>query len=515
VRSTGRPDRVLLGLAALLAALLWAVPGGAQESSAGWRPVTSAFHVHSRLSLGSGSLDTLAAEAQASGIEAIFLTDNFLLRYEYGQFPLRGLIRRAVEFPSVMRGGIDQYLAQVREAGLRHPGVMFIPGVEVVPHYYWTGSVFKKNLTMHDSQKNILVLGLKSADEYRRLPMTGNEEAYEYGWMTAVLVSPVLLVLPAIWLIRRPVQKNVRVGWTMMSVRVSRVRPGVILLATACVLLINNYPFASPSYDPYRGGSGHRPHQDLIRYVRDRGGLTIWSMPEAKDFNRFDYGRLGVVTVKTDPYPEALRLTSGYTGFGSLYEDTITVTDPGGLWDGLLLDYMQGRRADPPWGLGEVAYHGGDTTGKRLHQVETVFWVKERTPAALLEAAAKGRMYAVSRTKEYGLRLDDFSLVSEETGDVVASGQTLQAVASTPIRLRLSVSFTDGQARPTPVQVVRSGHVMAAVTETTPFRLEFPGAVPAAGGGTYYRVMIGSGTHRIVSNPIFVRARRDDGAKGE
>lgn len=514
MRSTGRPEPVLLGLAVLLAALLWAIHGNAQEPSSGWRPVTSAFHVHSRLSVGSGSLDTLAAEARASGIEAIFLTDNFLLRYEYGQFPFRGLIRRTFELPSVVRLGIDQYLAQVREVGLRHPGVMFIPGVEVVPHYYWTGSVFKKNLTMHDSQKNILVLGLKSADEYRRLPMTGNEEAYEYGWMTAVWVSPVLLILPAVWLIRHPAHKKVRVGWTMMSLRVSRVRQGVILLIVACVLLINNYPFASPSYGPYREGSGLRPHQDLIRYVRDRGGLTIWSMPEAKDFNQFDYGRLGVVTVKTDPYPEALRQTSDYTGFGSLYEDTITVTDPGGLWDGLLLEYMQGRRAAPPWGLGEVAYHGGDTVGKRLYQVETVFWVRERTPAALLEAVAKGRMYAVSRAKEHGLVLDDFSLTSEETGAVAVSGETLQAVASTPIQIRLSVSYTDGQARPTPVQVIRSGQVLTAVTETTPFRLAFPDVALAAGEGTYYRVLIGSGTHRIVSNPIFVRTRPDGAARG-
>ena len=149
--------QVLSGAVFLLTMFLWSVLVGAQESSSPWRPVIAAVHVHSNLSTGNDSLDELAAQAQAAGIDAIFLTDNFLLRYEYGLFPLRGLIQRTIELPSIMQVGMGRYLTQIREAGARHPQVMLIPGVEVVPHYYWTGSVFKKDLTMHDSQKNILV----------------------------------------------------------------------------------------------------------------------------------------------------------------------------------------------------------------------------------------------------------------------------------------------------------------------------------------------------------------------
>ena len=485
--------------------LLGSVPGGAQESPSPWRPVIAAVHVHSDQSTGKDSLDALAARARAAGIDAIFLTDNFLLRYEYGLFPLRGLIQRTIELPSMMQVGVGRYLRQVQEAGARHPEVMLIPGVEVVPHYYWTGSVFKKDLTMHDSQKNLLVMGLSTEDDYARLPVSGNRAAYEYGWMTAVWLSPILLVIPAFWLFNRPVCKTVGAGWTRMTVRSHRVVPIVVLLALAGLLLVNNYPFGTPSYDLYQEGNGLRPHQDLISYVRERGGLTIWSMPEAKDFTRYAFGRLGTVTVKTDPYPEVLVQTSGFTGFGAVYQDTITVTNPGELWDAALHEYTEGRRAHPPWGLGEVAYHEAGSAGTHLYSVETVLWVRERTPAALLDAMVKGRMYALVRTKEYSLVLNDFSLLSSAARARVISGETLRTTASGDVRIHVAVTTTDGLSRSVPVQVIRSGRVLASLTEKTPFDVEYQDAAPTAGETVYYRLLIGSPGNRIVTNPIFVR----------
>jgi hypothetical protein len=500
-----RADRLPFGCAVLLATWVWSAAGAAQEPAQAWRQVPAAFHVHSTFSTGSDSFASLAAEAKASGIEAIFLTDNYLLRYEYGLFPFRGLIRRTRELPSVLQVGVDHFLAGVREAGLRHPEVTFIPGVEVVPHYYWTGSVFTKDLTMHDSQKNVLVLGLPTADDYTRLPAAGNRAAYQYGWMALVQLSPALLVPPAIWLLARRVDRRVRVGWTFIVVRSRRLAPGVALLLLAGLLLVNNYPFGLPLYDIYQDGHGLRPHQQLIDFVRERGGITVWSMPEARDFHRFDYGRLGIVTVRTDPYPDALVSTSGYTGFGAVYQDTTTVVNPAGVWDAALREYASGRRARPPWGFGEIAYHTAGSAGIHLYQVQTVLWVRERTPAALLDAVAKGRMYASQRTKEYGLVLNDFSLTSTGTGRTAMSGETLQADGSGAIRLRIAVAATDGTAKPVPVQVIRGGSVLTTLNETTPFSVTLDDRGPAAGETTYYRLLVGSRNPRIVTNPIFVR----------
>lgn len=506
VKRKRRSGSVRLGLPILVTVLLYGFPCTAETDEPAWRPVVAAFHVHSNVSAEGEALDQLAVEAKASGIDAIIFSDNFLLHYEYGLFPLRGVIRRTVELPSVLTIGVDRYLAEMREAGLRHPDVMLIPGVEVVPHYYWTGSIFSKDLTMHDAQKNVLVLGLPRADDYDRMPAAGNYASYEYGLPTIIGLSPILLIPPGIWMLNRRVNRKVRVGWTVMVVRERRVASGIALLALAGVLLINNYPFAVPLYDVYQDGSGLRPHQDLITYVREHGGLTVWSMPEARDFSRHDYGRLGMVTVKTDPYPEALLKTSGYVGFGAVYEDTVIVTGPGGVWDAALMAYLEGRRGNPPWGVGEVAYHKTDSAGKRLDNVETVLWVKERTPAALLDAFAKGRMYAIERRKDYGLVLNEFSVTSEETGQSAISGETLEAPANAPFRVRVEVSSTDGQRRPVLVQVIRSGLVMSSTTEITPFSVQLRDVVPQGTGG-YFRLLIGAAAHRIVSNPIFVRSR--------
>ena len=488
-----------------LAGLLWIAVAEAGEPGQAWQPVTTVFHVHSDMSTGSDSLESLVAQARSYGIEAIILTDNFLLRYEYGLFPLRGLIRRTVALPSIMSSGVDRYFEMIREVNRRHPEVMVITGVEVVPHYYWTGSIFQKDLTMHDSQKDMLVVGMPTPEDYRHLPVAGNYAAYEYGWSTVLWLSPALLVAPAMWLLNRRVERKVRVGWTFMIVRTRLVVPGVVVLIVASLLLFNNYPFGRPPFDVYQDGNGLQPYQRLIQYVHERGGLTVWSMPEVKDFNRYDFGRLGVVTVKTDPYPDALLRTTDYTAFGALYEDTITMTDVGGVWDAVLGEYLRGRRSFPMWGVGEAAFHGSGHAGKQLFDVETILWVKERTPSALLDAVAKGRMYTLLRSKEYGFILNDFTLISEETGEPAISGQTLRAPASSPILVRLAVSSDDGRLRPTPVLVIRSGRLMKTGTETVPFTVTLQDAAPAAGETSYYRLMIGTGDHRIVSNPIFIR----------
>jgi hypothetical protein len=488
-----------------LAGLLWIALAEAGEPGQAWRPLTTVFHVHTDMSTGRDPIESLATQARSYGIEALILTDNFLLRYEYGLFPLRGLIRRTVALPSIMSSGVDRYFEAIREVNRRHPDVLVVHGVEVVPHYYWTGSLFGKDLTMHDSQKNILVMGLPSETDYKRLPVAGNYASYEYGWLTVLWLSPALLVAPAMWLLNRRVERKVRVGWTFLLVRTRLVVPGVALLMVAGLLLVNNYPFGRPPFDVYQDGNGLHPHQRLIQYVRERGGLTVWSMPEVRDFNRYGFGRMGVVTVKTDPYPDALLRTTDYTAFGALYQDTITMTDVGGVWDTVLGEYLRGRRTSPVWGLGEAAYHGSGHAGKQLFAVETILWVKERTPSALLDAMAKGRMYTLLRNKEYGLILNEFTLISEATGQPAISGETLRAPASSPILVRLAVSSDDGRSRQTPVLVIRSGRLMKTETETVPFTVTLSDTAPAAGDMEYYRLMIGTGEHRIVSNPIFIR----------
>ncbi|TAJ26469.1 MAG: hypothetical protein EPO64_06410, partial [Nitrospirae bacterium] len=203
----------------VMGAAVWGLAGqaqaiGASEAEPEFRPLVAAFHVHSTVSTGTLSLDELAERAERLGIDAVVLTDNFVLRYEYGLFPLRGSLRRTFSLPSVLDYGLERYFADVAAAQARHPKVLLVPGVEVVPHYFWTGSLVDRNLTMHNSQKNMLVFGLSRPEDYAALPVNGNQASYHYGWNSLWNLAPAVLFIPAVWLWRRRTVRTVRVGVT-------------------------------------------------------------------------------------------------------------------------------------------------------------------------------------------------------------------------------------------------------------------------------------------------------------
>lgn len=100
-----------------------------------------------------------------------------------------------------------------------------------------------------------------------------------------------------------------------------------------------------------------------------------------------------------------------YTGFGIIYEGLKKIGVPGGIWDKILSEYMDGQREKPIWAMGEIDYHHeGEAGGKRIEEVRTVFLLKEFNTRSVIEAMKLGKMYAMSRTKEQFLSLDEFTL---------------------------------------------------------------------------------------------------------
>ena len=469
----------------------------------GLTPLAAAVHVHSTASTGSLSMDALAERAERLGLDAVILTDNFALEYEYGLYPLDGVLRRTISFPSVLRYGLARYLGEVSAAQARHPGVLLIPGVEVAPHYYWSGSLWRGDLTMHNSQKNLLVVGLSDPEDYAALPAIGNTASYRYDGRTALCLAPVVLFVPAAWL------------WHgRSSVASRRGRPGrgwsvrrtgsLLLTGAAVLLLLNAWPFSRPVFSSYDERLGDRPYQAVIDAVNDRGGLALWSMPEARDFRTYSFGWLGDVVVKTDPHSEALMLTRGYAGFGGLYQEARTATDPGGLWDQLIHLYASGQRSTPPALVGEIAFHGPDHAGKELDQVVTVLWVRDRTVAGVLDALRSGRSYAVERyRKEFGYRLDDFRVDVQGGARTAGPGETLDPEGARDVMVRVSVSATDHGAHPVMARIIRSGQVIARVDGRTPFTYAMADTTAPVGEWLAYRVQV-VGEGEILSNPVYV-----------
>ncbi len=471
-----------------------AMAGGAQRI-----PLAAAVHVHTTFSSGAEDLDSVARRARAAGLQAVLFTENYGLAFDYGIEPLAGILRWRESFPSVTPGRLAAYLEAVRQARRRHPDLILMPGLEVIPHYYWTGSLRDRNLTMYDGQKNLLVFGLERPEELRALPVVGNRRWPRPGDWLAHLAPPALLGAAGGCLFR--LRRVRRVRWRQFEVRqMVRYRwAGACAIALAALFALNSVLAGTPHWNPKRGPRGYAPHQAAIAFVAARGGAAVWSMPEARDFSV--HRRAGLtVTVRTDPYPEALAETQGYTAFGALYGDTTSVEAPGGLWDRLLLDHLAGRRPGWPVAIGETAYHYEGQAGKRLDDVQTVFLAAAPTPAAVLEAMREGRAYSLRRMGEYVLVLERFAVNGAGPGD------TAPAAPGAPPRIAVALAASDGKAHPVEARLIRSGAVLAVRQGTTPLALDLEDREAPKAGAWYYRLDVhGEPGVRLLTNPIFIR----------
>ncbi len=473
------------------------------ETVAAQEPATlhrlwTAVHVHSMASTGTMTLEALAERAERQGLDALILSENFTLRYEYGVRPLERVLKYGISLPSVLEYGIDRYLAEVRAVRERHPRLLIIPGVEVAPHYYWTGSLATRDLTMHNAQRNLLVVGLERLEDYAALPARGNPDSFVWDGPSLGTVWPLLLLAPAVWLwLPRQWVHAGRKG------RPSARLAGGAVAVLSLTLVAYAWPLASPPYSSYDAQAGYRPYQTLIDAAVERGALVFWSMPEARDFSQHAFGPLGTVTVTTEPHPESLEQTLRYTGFGGLYQDTRTSAAPGGVWDRV----MQARLADggpPPIVIGEAAFHGLQDSGKDLDRVYTVALATERTGAAVLAALRAGRAWAVARGEQRSLlELNEFT-VSDGDSRRASIGERLETSAPAP-RIDVRLLAVDGAPEPVRMQLVRDGQVIASVEGTAPLEWTMRDEHLPADRWVPYRIEVTGRGGELLSNPLYVK----------
>ena len=479
---------LVLALALGLAA---AAPAGALER------VRGVVHVHSNASTGDLSLEALVRLAEEQGVDALLLAENYRLRVSYGLPPFRALTR-IDRRERAIGDDAERYLARVAEVRRRLPRVLLVPGVEVMPHYYWTGSPLGLDLTVHDLQKNILVFGVTDPAALRTLPSAGHA-AGRYTLQSVADALPVLLLVPGAraLLRRRPVRHRLGRGAVIVVRRRAWVRGG-LLCAVGATALVRGWPFTVATY-PTTSDAGIAPYQALIDRVEQLGGATVWSFPEARDTGE---ERLGPVRVArlTEPHPDDLLRSFRYTAFGAVYEDTSTFERPGGGWDRLLGEHVGDERSRPAWAVAESGFHGL-TAGKQVGPLQTVFLTAERSEAGVLEALRRGRMYAVQRTRELGLDLAEFALTAG--GVRAGAGDTLRLPPGTPIELAVAIEASDGRAHDVRVAIVVNGQAVALERGATPLRTVYRATTD--GTPLVLRLEARGAGQRLLSNPVFVR----------
>jgi hypothetical protein len=487
----GWATRWLLGLA-----LAGALPARAEEL----RQVRAVVHVHTDFTTGDLPLDQIVRLARQQGIEAVFLSENYLVRVTYGLYPFRALLSLNREMPSVLGRGAERYFAMVRAAREQNPDVVIVPGVEVIPHYWWSGSLLSGDLTVHDLQRNILVFGLSTPAALAALPAIGSPATAHLSAESLLEALPVGLLVPGLLLLRRRPARRHLTGRIVVVEAQRHWLLGGLLCLVAALTLARGLPFTTDAFTPYRN-LGVAPYQELIDAVETQGGAAVWSFPDA-----FDYGEervLGLrVARKTDPYGDLLLRTFRYSGFGGVYEDTTRFAELGGGWDLLLGEYARGERSRPAWAIGESGFHG-EEEGKWIGAAETIFLVPDRSEQALLDALRRGRVYAVRRTdRTVGPVLEDFTVSSGAQAGI--SGDTLSVPAGAPVELRARVALRGAAGQDVRALLIRNGGVAQVWTGTTPLAIEHRETYD--GAPAYLRLEVrGPGQARILSNPVFLR----------
>ena len=448
-----------------------------------YQQVAGLIDLRTNFSDGAYDLESLVQLAKTKGFGVLVVNDHDRLAMEYGLFQLRNVLRKRVELNSINKGGAENYLNGIKEVGEKYPDMIILPGSETAPFYYWTGSYFKKNLTARNYERRILTIGLERPEDYRDLPIIHNgfSTRFTADFLPIIFIFLVPLIFGVFFLRRKGIY------------RVSGITIGVLSI----LFIIKTDPFRSSPFDQYHGDQGIAPYQLLIDYVNSKGGMTFWNYPETRSGKR----RMGPISFDTQPYPNVLVESKGYTGFAALYGDTITVTEPGNIWDRVLLAYCKGKRDRPVWGISTADFHREGEAGEKLGNFPTVFLVHRRTKKEILEALKNGKMYACRGSYPQIAKLDEFSVCSSKGEIKGISGD--EAVLKGNPRLKISLSAAEPTKNRVTVRLIRSGEVIGRFEGDLPLEINFEDEFHKQGEKVYYRMDVhGYGT--LVSNPIFV-----------
>ena len=477
---------------------------GAPAAGEEYRAIPGVVHLDSNISGGKLTPEELIEYADQSGVRVAIVTDHDTMRWRYGILPLRSLSGwimgwlsgALMNHSSIATYGAQRYIDTFERLDREYPNLMVIHGAEAIPFYYWQGSLWRRKLTLRNGNKHLLVIGLEDAGDYAHLPSVGEGTfPRRFGWGSLLGLWPLGLVVWGLYFLSIKRTEQVGDGDDAYYATGRQRRPyrllGVLCLVIAGLFLVENFPFQQSMYDPHHGDPGIGPYQHLIDYVNQRGGMTFWAHPES-DMPKAYALPLVTVEARTAPYYEDLLEAQEYTGFAALAEGMNYVIPPGGVWDRVLMEYCEGRRAGPIWAIGEVDF--GDVDDFSIVETETVFLVKTETKEEVLDALRAGRMYAAHGEGTDRVFLDRFTVGGAHMGaEIAVSGAPESAV---------EVRCLDRNAR-LRATLIRTGTVVREFEGAGELRSRFRDEYAAPGEKVYYRLDV-SGPARIVSNPIFV-----------
>ncbi len=460
--------------------------------------IRGAVRINSDVSAGRTSILEIAQIAQEKRLDYLVLTDQFLVRGEFGMPPLRNLLRYHRSRRSVKTFGIRDYLDNIRRSQEAFPDIIHVPGVDVAPHYYWDGAPWSPPFTGYRWSEQLTVIGGFDADFYRGLPVIHNR-SFGIGEPAMLLLKllPLVLCLPGLYIVHLGITRyEDNQGNRYAIYEKPRIFIGFVLCVAGLLWTVNNQPFMSgTSFNQY-ADHGVAPFQALIDYVEGQDQLCFWSAPEAE--MKVDYGR---VKLHTRPYFSDVEATMRHNGFAALYGDRSTAHEPGRGWDQMLRAYCEGKRRVRPVAIGEVDYH----TDRELDAIVTVVAVSAKSVDAVKASLAAGRSYALSGGCARG-----FEIVTATVGDGESSagiGESLRTDRSSVV-FNLVWRWRSGAAPGSPAQgkfrlIANGQEVELAAVSGTSGSVQIPVDMNTD-SVQYIRFLIDYPNGRVVANPVFI-----------
>lgn len=469
----------------------------------GFTQIAALIHISSTVSDGRYNLKDIASIAEKSGFRAVVFTDREVMRWQYGIRPLRNILKKTVENNSIARFGVQRYLDAVAQLQNSYPDMVFLPGMESTPFYYWSGSVFKRNFTLHNAHKHMLIIGLDNAADIKRLPITATPASLynPFSSKDAWRLWPLLVIGLGIFIIMREHRPlSFRNSFERLAFYQKR-RMGFACIIIGALFFVNNIPFRSSRFDQYHGDKGTLPYQNFIDDVNAKGGMTFWAHPEIENSSQSNH-----IKVITKEHPEDFYNTHDYTGFSIFYEGYRTIGVPGGLWDKVLREYCMGKRVAAVWALGGLGFDYYGDLESRLADLRNILLVTEVSRKGVLDALKNGRVYVLRGSDSSRFVLESFTLSAADKTGQCTMGETLSADNGV-VMVEISGHFKDDNTRKNrnvSVRLIKNGEVVQTFKRETPFVIKYFDNDTGGEGKAYYRVEItGSGLH-AVSNPVFV-----------
>lgn len=447
----------------------------------------AAIHMSSTRSDGKLTIPEIISIARKNNIKAVILTDRDLMRWEYGLWPLRNIIKKTVEEKSIFKYGINRYLTEIESLQKDNPDLLLIPGLESAPFYYWEGNIFDNTLKIINWHKHILTIGLDTFEDYRSLPIIGNKRGLIQPFKFKNIFSfwPLLILISGILFLRNP---RGRQGFAIFFVIF-----GLLFLA-------NNYPFCDLKIDQYHGDLGIKPYQDYFDYVKKHGGLTFWAHPEARN-----YQRIGMISAQTPEHTSGLLQTDNYSGFAIFYEGYKDVGIPGGIWDEILQQYCRGIRRTPIWAIGGLSFDSSGDLDSYMKDLRTVFLISDLKKQELIKALREGKMYVINGKDSSNFILDKFIISDEASDSEKTLGQELET--QNPPKITIRGHFINGQGQSLEIKLIKNGRIIRTFEVGSPFDVYYIDEDNPKESKVYYRLEISSGNIFLVTNPIFVKQR--------